>query len=87
MQARERQEDLKKLLEKYLLRRTKDNTIKDQLPSKTDNIVFCELSELQLKAYRCPTHALIVKHLATRKTGIIALPTSMGWDHAILHEE
>jgi hypothetical protein len=52
MQARQRQKQLTRVLNKYLLRRTKDGCIRDQLPAKTDNIVFCELSELQSRAYR-----------------------------------
>lgn len=51
-QGQKRQEKLHATLQKYLLRRRKDNTIKDQMPNKLDNIVFCELSDLQLKAYR-----------------------------------
>ncbi|KAK9862888.1 hypothetical protein WJX84_009991 [Apatococcus fuscideae] len=46
------QQRLKVLLDKYLLRRTKEGTLKDQLPRKTDNIVLCPMSELQLRAYR-----------------------------------
>lgn len=52
LQGSKRQEKLHKKLSKYMLRRRKDNTIKAQMPKKIDNIVFCELSELQLKAYR-----------------------------------
>ena len=44
---------LQQLLGKYLLRRTKDNTLADQLPKKTDNIVFCRLAPLQMRAYKC----------------------------------
>ena len=35
-----------------MLRRTKA-IISDLLPKKDDNIVFCQLSELQLRAYKC----------------------------------
>ncbi|KAL3134837.1 hypothetical protein ABBQ32_007805 [Trebouxia sp. C0010 RCD-2024] len=49
--GRARQSQLNALVEKFLLRRTKDSTIKDQLPKKTDNIVFCEMSLLQHRAY------------------------------------
>lgn len=52
MQGRIAQQRLKVLLDKYLLRRTKEGTLKDQLPRKTDNIVLCPMSELQLRAYR-----------------------------------
>ncbi|KAK9840685.1 hypothetical protein WJX84_004254 [Apatococcus fuscideae] len=46
------QQRLNILLDKYLLRRTKEGTLRDQLPRKTDNIVLCPMSELQLRAYR-----------------------------------
>ncbi|DBA73362.1 TPA: hypothetical protein ACH3X1_011407 [Trebouxia sp. C0004] len=49
--GRSRQTQLNALVEKFLLRRTKDSTIKDQLPQKSDNIVFCEMSLLQHRAY------------------------------------
>ncbi|DBA69980.1 TPA: hypothetical protein ACH3X2_012333 [Trebouxia sp. C0005] len=49
--GRSRQTQLNALVDKFLLRRTKDSTIKDQLPCKTDNIVFCEMSLLQHRAY------------------------------------
>ena len=40
------------LLGRVMLRRTKEGTIKDQLPAKTDNIVFCPLAPMQKRAYR-----------------------------------
>ena len=52
LQGRVAQQQLNVLLDKYLLRRTKEGTLKDQLPCKTDNIVLCPMSELQLRAYR-----------------------------------
>lgn len=52
MQAHQRQERLDKLLKQYMLRRTKESTIRDQLPKKMDNIVFCKLAALQMRAYR-----------------------------------
>eukprot|EP00884_Botryococcus_braunii_P005792 jgi/Botrbrau1/15213/Bobra.0149s0068.5 len=52
--AKKRQVQLTKVLNKYLLRRTKEGSIKDQLPTKTDHIVFCALSPLQARAYRDP---------------------------------
>lgn len=52
MQLNEKQGQLEVLLEKYLLRRTKDGCIKDQLPRKVDNIVLCDLADLQRRAYR-----------------------------------
>eukprot|EP00094_Tigriopus_californicus_P010514 TCALIF_10142-PA protein Name:"Similar to ERCC6L2 DNA excision repair protein ERCC-6-like 2 (Bos taurus)" AED:0.30 eAED:0.30 QI:0/0/0/0.5/1/1/2/0/963 len=50
--ARQLQSDLNKLKEKYVLRRTKDNTIRDQLPKKTDQIVFCHPSQFQLSVFK-----------------------------------
>jgi SNF2 family DNA or RNA helicase len=29
-----------------MIRRTKENTLKDELPNKRDNIVFCQMSEV-----------------------------------------
>ncbi|KAJ2911902.1 hypothetical protein MD484_g8516, partial [Candolleomyces efflorescens] len=40
-----------KLLPNFFLRRTKD-IIKDQLPKKTDNVVFCPLTPKQITAYK-----------------------------------
>ncbi|KAF8968711.1 P-loop containing nucleoside triphosphate hydrolase protein [Flammula alnicola] len=40
-----------KLLPNFFLRRTKD-IIKDQLPRKTDQVVFCPLTERQIAAYK-----------------------------------
>lgn len=51
VQGRNRQTKLNSLVDKFMLRRTKDGTIKDQLPQKVDNIVFCEMSLLQQRAY------------------------------------
>jgi len=47
-----RQKALTSLVLKHLLRRTKDNTIKDQLPKKSDDIVLCKLSSAQARAYK-----------------------------------
>ncbi len=55
-QAERAQCKLEKLLAKHMLRRTKDSTIKDQLPTKTDNIVFCRLAPMQHRAYKCAPH-------------------------------
>lgn len=52
-QAERTQGELETLLAKYVLRRTKDSTIKDQLPTKTDNIMFCRLAPMQYRAYKC----------------------------------
>eukprot|EP00873_Tetraselmis_striata_P001539 jgi/Tetstr1/421803/TSEL_012706.t1 len=51
-ESTERGNQLTALLHKHLLRRTKDDTIRDQLPQKTDNIVLCRLSPMQLRAYQ-----------------------------------
>jgi hypothetical protein len=51
-QAKSRQEQLNALTERYLLRRTKQGTIKEQLPRKVDHIVFCPLAPIQMRAYR-----------------------------------
>ncbi|KAF8312860.1 hypothetical protein DL93DRAFT_2059669 [Clavulina sp. PMI_390] len=40
-----------KLLPNFLLRRTKD-LIKHQLPNKTDDVIFCPLTTIQLAAYK-----------------------------------
>ena len=58
LQGQKRQDMLHEKLQHYLLRRRKDNTIKEQMPKKLDHIVFCELSELQLAAYRCDCVAI-----------------------------
>ena len=50
--ARERANELKKLLRKYVLTRKKKDVLRDALPSKADNVVFCELAPLQLRVYR-----------------------------------
>ncbi|KAL4854168.1 hypothetical protein ACK3TF_005019 [Chlorella vulgaris] len=47
----EAQQDLRRRLSGYLLRRTK-RLIADQLPRKMDFAVFCELAPLQLAAYK-----------------------------------
>ena len=49
LQGRQQNEKLTARLNTIMLRRTKD-LIKDQLPRKTDNIVFCELRPLQVMA-------------------------------------
>lgn len=50
--ADERKQHLVALLSRYLLRRTKEETIGNLMLGKEDNIVFCELSELQKRAYK-----------------------------------
>jgi SNF2-related domain len=53
LQGADRLKELQDLLSRYLLRRTKA-LIKHQLPQKNDHIVFCQLSDMQLRAYRSP---------------------------------
>lgn len=69
-------EQLQRLLEKYLLRRTKDNTIADQLPKKTDNIVFCRLAPLQMRAYKCAWLSMNTCWLFSWLLLLIEAPTS-----------
>ena len=72
-QREKRKAELTSLLNRVLLRRTKEGTIRDQLPRKSDNIVFCPLAPMQKRAYRhclvsrvsscllCALHALLVR--------------------------
>ena len=46
--AREKQTRLNELKRAWMIRRTKSKTIKDQLPTKKDQVVFCSLSPLQV---------------------------------------
>jgi len=50
--ADERKQHLVAVLRKYLLRRTKEETIGNLMLGKEDNVVFCEMSEMQKRAYR-----------------------------------
>ncbi|KAL8130043.1 hypothetical protein V2J09_019198 [Rumex salicifolius] len=50
--ADERKQHLVAVLRKYLLRRTKEETIGHLMLGKEDNVVFCAMSELQKRAYR-----------------------------------
>lgn len=50
--AEERRQHLVSLLNSYLLRRTKDETVGNLMLGKEDNIVFCEMSTLQKRAYK-----------------------------------
>lgn len=50
--GRERAQQLKLLLKKYVLTRKKKDVLAKSLPSKADNVVFCDLSLLQLKVYQ-----------------------------------
>ncbi|KAH6911979.1 P-loop containing nucleoside triphosphate hydrolase protein [Coprinopsis sp. MPI-PUGE-AT-0042] len=54
-----------KLLPRSFLRRTKD-IIKDQLPKKTDEVVFCPLSPAQVEAYRRILQTSEVQNLLKR---------------------
>lgn len=50
--ADERKRHLVTVLRKYLLRRTKEETIGHLMMGKEDNVVFCAMSELQKRVYR-----------------------------------
>ncbi|KAJ8764653.1 hypothetical protein K2173_006977 [Erythroxylum novogranatense] len=50
--ADERKEHLVRVLHKYMLRRTKEETIGHLMMGKEDNVIFCAMSELQKRVYR-----------------------------------
>lgn len=50
--ADERKQHLVSVLRKYLLRRTKEETIGHLMMGKEDNVVFCAMSDLQKRVYR-----------------------------------
>lgn len=50
--ADERKQHLVAVLRKYMLRRTKEETIGHLMMGKEDNVVFCAMSELQKRVYR-----------------------------------
>ncbi|KAK8954966.1 DNA repair and recombination protein RAD54 [Platanthera zijinensis] len=50
--ADERKQHLVKVLQKYLLRRTKEETIGHLMLGKQDNVVFCAMSDLQKRVYK-----------------------------------
>ncbi|XP_027346708.1 switch 2 isoform X2 [Abrus precatorius] len=50
--ANKRKQHLVVVLHKYLLRRTKEETIGHLMMGKEDNIVFCAMSDLQKRVYR-----------------------------------
>lgn len=52
------------LLPRYFLRRMK-SLIADQLPKKTDRVVFCPLTDLQREAYENFTECNDIKHILT----------------------
>ncbi|XP_051136079.1 switch 2 isoform X2 [Andrographis paniculata] len=49
--ANERKNHLVSVLRKYMLRRTKEETIGHLMMGKEDNVVFCAMSELQKRVY------------------------------------
>ncbi|EPS65460.1 hypothetical protein M569_09312, partial [Genlisea aurea] len=49
--AEERKRHLASVLEKYMLRRTKDETIGRLMMGKEDNVVFCSMSDMQKRVY------------------------------------
>ncbi|CAA0808827.1 Switch 2 [Striga hermonthica] len=50
--AEERKQHLVSVLQSYMLRRTKEETIGHLLLGKEDNVVFCAMSELQKRVYQ-----------------------------------
>ncbi|PKA52576.1 DNA repair and recombination protein RAD54 [Apostasia shenzhenica] len=50
--ADERKQHLAKVLSKYLLRRTKEETIGHLMLGKEDNVVFCAMSDVQKRVYK-----------------------------------
>lgn len=50
--ADQRKQHLVSVLRKYLLRRTKEETIGHLMLGKEDNVVFCAMSELQKRVYK-----------------------------------
>ncbi|MBA0743840.1 hypothetical protein Gogos_006494, partial [Gossypium gossypioides] len=50
--ASERKQHLVAVLHKYMLRRTKEETIGQLMLGKEDNVVFCAMSELQKRVYQ-----------------------------------
>ncbi|CAH2039006.1 unnamed protein product, partial [Thlaspi arvense] len=50
--ADKRKQHLVSVLRKYMLRRTKEETIGHLMMGKEDNVVFCQMSELQKRVYQ-----------------------------------
>ncbi|KAL0732282.1 hypothetical protein Bca4012_008491 [Brassica carinata] len=50
--ADKRKQHLVSVLSKYMLRRTKEETIGHLMMGKEDNVVFCQMSELQKRVYQ-----------------------------------
>lgn len=44
--ARKLQDELDKIKDNFVLRRTKDSTIREQMPKKTDQVVFCQVRKI-----------------------------------------
>ena len=55
--ARDKQEQLNTMKRAWMMRRTKNRTIADQLPKKQDQVVFCSLSKFQVCTFHIPFHA------------------------------
>ena len=50
--ARKLQSRLDEIKNRFVLRRTKEGTIKDQMPKKTDQVVLCKMSHFQRKVFK-----------------------------------
>ncbi|KAJ7558773.1 hypothetical protein O6H91_04G055200 [Diphasiastrum complanatum] len=50
--AEQRKQQLRKVLQKYLLRRTKQETLGHLMRGKEDNVMFCAMSTVQKHAYK-----------------------------------
>lgn len=62
----EKEELLKSLIQPFLLRRTKEQVAKD-LPELTEQVVYCEMSEMQRKCYESEKSSIrnsIMEHIA-----------------------
>ncbi|CAK9145858.1 unnamed protein product [Ilex paraguariensis] len=71
--ADERKQHLVSVLRKYLLRRTKEETISHLMMGKEDNVVFCAMSELQKRVYQRMLHLPEIQCLINKD-----LPCSCG---------
>lgn len=71
--AGERKQNLVAVLHKYMLRRTKEETIGQLMLGKEDNVVFCAMSELQKRVYQRMLHLPDVQCLINKD-----LPCSCG---------
>lgn len=71
--AGERKQHLVAVLHKYMLRRTKEETIGQLMLGKEDNVVFCAMSELQKRVYQRMLHLPDVQCLINKD-----LPCSCG---------